>query len=185
MDEVNLEQIAKNSQASQDAVELYSLLKRVQHINPTVLLEIGSWRGHLQRTFEQAFPALELQMGIELDVKNIRWMEDNIGLPGKCLIFAGISYSRDMVLVVEKMLKGRVIDFLFIDGDHTYDAVKLDFETYLPFVRKGGIIAFHDVIVRDNPDIEVGRFWNEIRHNYRHTLHVGDGSATGTGILYI
>lgn len=36
------------------------------------------------------------------------------------------------------------IDFLFIDGDHRYEAVKQDFEEWLPHVKKGGLIAFHD-----------------------------------------
>ncbi len=36
------------------------------------------------------------------------------------------------------------IDMLFIDGDHTYDAVKQDLEDWLPHVRKDGVILFHD-----------------------------------------
>lgn len=36
------------------------------------------------------------------------------------------------------------IDFLFIDGDHSYEGVKKDFDLYLPLMNKGGIIAFHD-----------------------------------------
>ncbi len=36
------------------------------------------------------------------------------------------------------------IEFLFIDGDHNYEMVKLDFELWFPMVIEGGIIAFHD-----------------------------------------
>jgi predicted O-methyltransferase YrrM len=36
------------------------------------------------------------------------------------------------------------IDVLFIDGDHRYDAVKQDFEDWLPLVTPGGFIIFHD-----------------------------------------
>lgn len=35
-------------------------------------------------------------------------------------------------------------DFIFIDGDHNYQAVKQDFEDWLPFLVPGGIISFHD-----------------------------------------
>ncbi len=35
-------------------------------------------------------------------------------------------------------------DFIFIDGDHTYDAVKQDFFQWFPLLQQGGIIAFHD-----------------------------------------
>jgi MMP 1-O-methyltransferase len=37
------------------------------------------------------------------------------------------------------------ISLLFIDGDHSYDASKRDFEMWSPFVATGGIIAFHDI----------------------------------------
>lgn len=36
------------------------------------------------------------------------------------------------------------IDYIFIDGDHEYDAVKKDYEDWYPFIKTGGIIAFHD-----------------------------------------
>lgn len=35
-------------------------------------------------------------------------------------------------------------DFVFIDGDHSYEGVIQDIRAYLPKVRKGGIIAGHD-----------------------------------------
>ena len=37
------------------------------------------------------------------------------------------------------------IRLLFIDGDHSYAASKLDFESWSPFVIEGGIVAFHDI----------------------------------------
>lgn len=36
------------------------------------------------------------------------------------------------------------IDFIFIDADHTYAAVKRDWQDWFPKVRKGGVIALHD-----------------------------------------
>jgi predicted O-methyltransferase YrrM len=37
------------------------------------------------------------------------------------------------------------IELLFIDGDHSYDAVRLDAELWLPKLVDGGIVMFHDV----------------------------------------
>ena len=37
------------------------------------------------------------------------------------------------------------LDVLFIDGDHTYEGVKDDFLSYSPLIRRGGIVAFHDI----------------------------------------
>ena len=39
------------------------------------------------------------------------------------------------------------IDFIFIDGRHDYDFIKSDFERFSPFLKKDGIIAFHDYTV--------------------------------------
>jgi predicted O-methyltransferase YrrM len=36
------------------------------------------------------------------------------------------------------------IDFLFIDGDHSYDAVKSDFDIWFPKLKGGGLIIMHD-----------------------------------------
>jgi len=36
------------------------------------------------------------------------------------------------------------IDILFIDGDHRYQAVKNDYNLFSPFVKRGGLIIFHD-----------------------------------------
>jgi cephalosporin hydroxylase len=60
----------------------------------------------------------------------------------------------------------RGIDFLFIDGDHTKKGVQKDFEMYSPFVKKGGIVAFHDIVISDHHhsrDVYVGEFWNELK----------------------
>jgi predicted O-methyltransferase YrrM len=46
---------------------------------------------------------------------------------------------------LEALLGGRSIDVLFIDGDHSTEGMLQDFRDYAPLVRKGGIIAVHDI----------------------------------------
>lgn len=47
--------------------------------------------------------------------------------------------------VVEKVRKiAPQIDMLFIDGDHSYEGCKMDFDLYFPLIKKSGIIIFHD-----------------------------------------
>ena len=36
------------------------------------------------------------------------------------------------------------IDFLYIDADHTFEGVKIDFDLYSKIMNKGGIITIHD-----------------------------------------
>ncbi len=42
------------------------------------------------------------------------------------------------------------IDLLFIDGDHSYEAVLADLNNWTPFVKQGGIVVLHDVAVETN-----------------------------------
>ena len=45
---------------------------------------------------------------------------------------------------VYKMFDDKSIDMLFIDGNHTYEALKQDIKLWLPKVKKGGVISGHD-----------------------------------------
>ena len=89
---------------------------------------------------------------------------------------------------VAGLLDGRSLDVLFVDGDHSYDGVRSDFEMYSPLVRRGGMVIFHD-IVEHSPDkcSEVSRFWNEIKQQHSHREIVEDPAQgwAGIGILYL
>ena len=59
---------------------------------------------------------------------------------------------------------------------------------YSPLVKKGGIIAFHDIV--PGPVKHVGgvpRFWREIRNKYNYIEIVRDWKqgGYGIGIIYV
>jgi predicted O-methyltransferase YrrM len=84
---------------------------------------------------------------------------------------------------VKRILGGEEVDFLFIDGDHTYGGVKRDFEMYSPLARKGGIIAFHDIVPGPYENVGgVPEFWSQIKTKYEHLEIVKDSNQRGFGI---
>lgn len=80
------------------------------------------------------------------------------------------------------------VDFLFIDGDHTYEGVKHDFELFSPLVRPGGIIAFHDILPHPvESGCEVDRFWGEVKEHFQHEELIHDAAQgwAGIGVLFV
>ena len=102
-------------------------------------------------------------------------------------LLTGDSHSSGMVDRLKQILKGRKIDFLFIDGDHTYRGVKKDYLEYSKFVKKGGIIAFHDIV--EHPPqtrCHVHRYWTEIKEKLSHLEIIKDREQGwgGIGVIY-
>jgi len=100
----------------------------------------------------------------EKEMVNLIVIEDN---PQKTFNIKKDSYKQEETLEeVKKNLNGNQLDFLFIDGDHSYEGVKKDFEMYSPLVRKVGIIAFHDIVKNYfDPKCQVDLFWKDLKLN--------------------
>jgi predicted O-methyltransferase YrrM len=87
--------------------------------------------------------------------------------------------------LLNTLLPAGGIDYLFIDGDHTYEGAKQDFEMYSPLVRRGGLVVFHDICTKTEASCQVYKFWQEVRtkHKYWEYLHDPDQGIYGIGVL--
>lgn len=92
-------------------------------------------------------------------------------------LIEGDSHAPETVARIKDALPE--VDFLFIDGDHSYEGVKADFDNFSPLVTSGGMVAFHDI-----HDAGVGDFWCELEANHNTTkFHQGSGGI-GIGVVY-
>ena len=153
--------------------EITKLLEIVTELKPRVVLEIGTAGGGTLFLFTKATDPEAKIISIDLpggpfgggypEWKIHPYKSFSKGKQ-KIYLIRRDSHNPQTLEEVKKILSGEKVDFLFIDGDHSYEGVKRDFEMYSPLVRKGGIIAFHDIVPGPSENVgDVPEFWNGIK----------------------
>ena len=172
--------------------EITELLKILARRKPKFLLEIGTARGGTLFLFGRVSSLNAVIISADLPGGRFGggYREWRASLYKSFAIRAQEMYlvredshTPSTLNIIEKILKAHKLDFLFIDGDHTYDGVKKDFELYSKLVSKGGIIALHD-IVPGLPEAVGGvpRFWDEIKRDFKYVEFVKNWKQGGAGI---
>lgn len=85
--------------------------------------------------------AIGIDMGTDIGTDNKDY-HFNKGI--RIEVITGLSEDNITIEKAKNILKDRKVDFLYIDGHHEFFNVNSDYNNYSPFVRKGGIIGFHD-----------------------------------------
>lgn len=142
-------------------LEFVSSYFATRKIDRPVIVEIGIWNG-LQRRFYEGLLNAEY---IGIDNGN-PFAPITVGGKDSIPDILGDSHDLGTVEKLKVLLGGRLIDLLFIDGDHSYESVSLDYQLYEPFVKY--LVVFHDMIGTDG----VIRFWGELVEKERNRPYV-------------
>jgi cephalosporin hydroxylase len=171
--------------------EILGLIEYLDQEKPKTICEIGTFKGGTTFLLSQALESVDTTIGVDVLFRNMTLMR-YMKRPGQRLHFVrGSSYDPATVAEVEAELRGRQIDFLFIDGDHAYEGVSADFFAYRRFVRDGGLIAFHDIV--SDYATRYGRkttsatggvplFWSQVKELLWSREFIEDPEQDGYGI---
>lgn len=141
---------------------------------PRSIVELGTHRGASFLALCQAVESLQLSSRVyAVDT----WAGDeHAGFYGNEIYAELRDYQQRHYAGISEMMRMRfdeaieyfedgTVDLLHIDGLHTYDAVKEDFESWAPKLSERAVVLFHDTCVHER-EFGVWRYWGEISSSY-------------------
>jgi len=176
----------------QDIDELAHLVADVRALNPRIIVEIGTHRGGTLYLWSRLAQPKATLISIDLRGGAFGGGYSAFRIPfykrfsrdgQKLHLIRADSHAPSTLHMAKQLLNDQPIDLLFVDGDHTYDGVKKDWEMYSPLVRPSGLIVFHDV-AGDYADTHVKSFWDTLKINYACREYISNpGGLYGIGVL--
>jgi len=139
------------------AVFLINLLKQY-NIKPEYVAEVGVWRGHSSVGFLRFLPSIKVFHAVDPwlkypDYSNSNdkkadgdfYLDEQICRDRLYSFRNKVQYHKDFSEEAAKAIPNNSLDFVFLDGNHSYEYVKKDIKIWTKKIRIGGILAGHDV----------------------------------------
>jgi hypothetical protein len=162
----------------------------VRNVRPAKIVELGTHNGHSFFSFCQAVK--DGYLNTELYAIDTWKGDEQAGFYDQS-VWLNVNrikdtfYSSIRINLVRKSFdeavddfRDKSIDILHIDGCHTYEAVKNDFERWVGKVKDNGIVLFHDT-KEIHDDYGVFRLWDELGKQYKT---IDFYHSHGLGILF-
>lgn len=166
----------------QNEWELDQMLAVFQREQPDRVLEIGCWHGGtLWHWLQTASLVVAVDDEMRLAEQWREWADDT---GAELHLLRGMSQDRE---VIEQARDLGPYDWVFVDADHRYAAVRADWENYRDMVAPGGVFAFHDTQHPENSaDYGVGQVWDEITEEPDvRWVHIANTGHCGIGLLWM
>jgi len=179
----------------QDEWELSQLLDRYRALSPRRVLEIGALGGGtLWYWMTNAPPGAEfVVVDLPIEWEHPSRGQQRAGHNGEWLRWAE-EYGHTLTVIpaashdpatIMQVSEHAPFDFVFIDADHHYEAVRRDFEFYRPLVRPGGLMAFHDIDILEGPHFGVKPLWDELSQRYESEQWIANPGWWGIGVIRV
>jgi len=158
--------------------------------NGSVFVEIGSWKGRSSAYMAQKikesgkdikFFAIDTFEGAPDNYqqnKLLREMDQSLYFTFvdnmiKCNLTKYVFPIKLDSVAASILFEDKSVDFVFIDGDHNYQAIKQDLEVWHRKIKKGGILAGHDYLWECNDKTKaVYRAVNEFIVEYDYGIEI-------------
>lgn len=160
-------------------------------LRPRTLVELGTFLGNSYCAFCQAVKTV----GSETRCYGIdNWTgDDQAGYYGPEILTELRAYHDprygDFSALVQSSFEAATdkfadgsVDLLHIDGHHSYESVKANFDSWIAKVREGGVVLLHDTHERKE-GFGVHRFWEELKKRYSSTFEFPHGHGLGVVAL--
>jgi Methyltransferase domain len=150
----------------------------IREVGPKIFVELGTHYGHSYFSFCQSV----VEAGLSTKCYAVdTWQGDEHAGQYSDEIFAKVNaHHQEHYAGLSRLLRmtfddaatyfaDESIELLHIDGLHTYEAVRHDFDTWLPKLAPGAVVLFHDTNVRER-NFGVWKLWEELQARYPNNL---------------